>query len=65
METPTMKGIQMFDKLKAKFNEDPLPVIAVGAIAITAIAKFIDAWSASQGRKAYARQIDYKIHNRR
>lgn len=49
------------EKLKKNFDENPLAVIAVGALAVTAAAKLVDAMSAAQGRKAYARQIDYKI----
>ena len=49
------------DKLKAQFNENPVLVIGVGAGAVTAAAKLIDAVSAAQGRKAYAKQINHKV----
>jgi len=49
------------DKLKQAWDENPVAVIAVGALAATAAAKLIDAMSAAQGRRAYARQINYKI----
>jgi len=52
------------DKLKAYWDENPVAVILVGAMAVTAAAKLIDAMSAAQGRRAYARQIDYKINHR-
>jgi len=52
------------EKLKKAWNSDPLACIAIGAIAVTAAAKLIDATSAAQGRRAYARQIDYKINTR-
>ncbi len=52
------------DKIKQKFNDDPLQVIMIGALAATAAAKLLDAMSAAQGRRAYARQIDYKINHR-
>jgi hypothetical protein len=48
------------DKLIAAFNENPLLVIAIGAAAMTAAAKLIDAVSAVQGRRAYAKQINLK-----
>lgn len=48
-------------KLKKAWDENPVAVIAVGALAVTATAKLIDAMSAAQGRRAYARQVDYKI----
>lgn len=53
------------DKLKKAFDENPVAVIGVGALALTAVAKFVDAWSAAQGRRAYARQINYKIDKRK
>lgn len=49
------------EKLKRQWDENPLACVAVGALAITAVAKFMDAASAAQGRRAYARQIDHKI----
>jgi hypothetical protein len=50
-------------KLKDEWDRNPVGVVVVGTLALTAIAKTIDALSAAQGRRAYARQIDYKIHN--
>jgi hypothetical protein len=54
-----------FDKLKAKFEQDPLTTMFVGSLVIAAMAKLIDATSAAQGRRAYARQVDYRVHGRR
>jgi len=48
------------DKLKQQWNENPLAVITVAALAATSAAKIIDAMSAAQGRKAYAKQINHK-----
>lgn len=42
------------EQIKRKFNEDPLTVILVGAFALTATAKIIDALSSAQSRNAYA-----------
>jgi hypothetical protein len=56
---------QGIEKVKQKFNDDPIPVILVGAVAVTAVAKFIDAVSAAQGRRAYARQVQYSTRRRR
>jgi hypothetical protein len=53
------------EKLKRQWDENPMLVITVVTFALTGAAKFIDAWSAAKGRNAYARQIDYKISNRR
>jgi hypothetical protein len=41
-----------------QWNENPLAVITVAALAATSAAKIIDAMSAAQGRKAYAKQIN-------
>lgn len=51
------------ESLKDYWNENPVTVIAVGAFAAVAAAKVIDAMSAAQGRRAYARQIEYKIRS--
>jgi hypothetical protein len=50
-------------KLKQQWDDNPLLVISVGAFAATAAAKLIDAMSAAQGRRAYARQVDYRVNN--
>lgn len=52
------------DELKKEWNDNPLKVIAVGALAATAAAKLLDALSSAQGRRAYAKQVDYRISNR-
>ena len=52
------KGIE---KLKQRFEEDPVTIIIVASFAAAAVAKVIDSMSAAQGRRAYAKQIDYKI----
>lgn len=51
-------------KIKRKFEEDPFTVIMIGAFAATAAAKLIDAMSAAQGRRAYARQVDFRVNGR-
>lgn len=53
------------DKLKQYWNERPLECIAVGAAAVTAAAKLIDAMSAAQGRRAYAKQVNYKVNRKK
>jgi len=62
----TNKGVMMTwqDKLRQTWNDNPLMVIAVGAFAATAAAKLIDSMSAAQGRRAYARQVDYRVANK-
>lgn len=53
----------MFDKLKKKFEEDPVTMIVVTSLAVTAAAKLIDAVSSAQGRNAYAKQVNYRTKN--
>lgn len=48
------KGIE---KLKEKFEEDPITVIAVGSMAAVAAAKLIDSLSGVQSRRAYAKRF--------
>ena len=53
-------------KLKQAWNENPLLVISVGASVVYATAKIIDATSAAQGRRAYAKQVNYRVkHNQK
>lgn len=52
------------DKLKAFWNERPVETIVIGTLAITAVAKLIDAGSAAQGRRAYAKQVDYRVNRK-
>lgn len=52
------------DKIKQRFEEDPITTIMVAAFAATAAAKLIDALSAAQGRRAYARQVNFKVNGR-
>ena len=49
------------DKLKRYWNENPMGVIGVAAAAVASIAKLIDALSAVQGRRAYAKQVKYRV----
>ncbi len=56
---------QAYDKIKRRFEEDPLQVILITGFAAGAAAKLIDALSAAQGRRAYAKQVDYRVKHRR
>lgn len=44
-----------FEKLKKAWNDNPLAVIAVGALAMRSAAKFMDALAGIQSKRAYAR----------
>ncbi len=50
------------DKLVKEWNENPLKVIAVTVLAANAAAKLLDSVSAAQGRRAYAKQVNYRVN---
>jgi hypothetical protein len=49
------------DQLKKEWNDNPLKVIAVTALAANSAARLMNAWSASKGRRAYAKQVNRRI----
>ena len=51
---------ELMETLKKRFEEDPVTVIIVASLAVTAAAKLIDSLSAAQGRRAYAQQVNYR-----
>lgn len=55
----------MYEKLKKQIEENPMLAIGIGAATVTAVAKLIDAVTAAQGRHAYAKQINYKVKNKK
>lgn len=52
------------NKLNDAWNENPLMVIGIATGATMAVAKLIDAVSAAQGRRAYAKQVGLKAKTR-
>ena len=54
-----------FDKIKHEFDVNPVQTLMVGAFVATAAAKVLDALSSAQGRRAYAKQVDYRVKTRR
>lgn len=53
------------EKLKQYWDENPLAVVGVTAAAVSAVAKLVDAVSASRGRRAYAKQVNYRVKHKR
>lgn len=51
------------DPLKRAWNENPVAVLTAAGIAVVATAKLIDAVSSAQGRRAYSKQVDYRVKN--
>lgn len=52
-------------KIQQYWEKDPLTVIAVATGAVVAATGVFNALSAAQGRRAYAKQINYKIKNKK
>ena len=50
------------DKLKQEWNDNPMQVIAVGAMATTAVVAVLNAMSQARSRNAYARQVNYRVN---
>lgn len=48
------------ETIKSEFEKDPVRTVVIGVAVVTAAAKLIDALSAAQGRRAYARQVAYR-----
>lgn len=48
---------QGLEKLKNKFNEEPLQVLVVGAFVASASAKLIDALSNAAGRRTWQKEV--------
>jgi len=53
------------DKLKERWNEDPVTCIAVASGATIAVATLINALGGLQSRRAYAKQVDYRVNTPR
>lgn len=51
------------EKIKQKWEENPLEVIMVGAFAASAAVTLVNAMSSWQSRRAYAKQINWKYKN--
>jgi hypothetical protein len=49
--------------LKRSIEENPLAAIAVATVAVTAVAKFVDAAGHTRGSNAYAKQVNRSIKN--
>ena len=61
MTYPLPNETKAVDKFKQAWNENPLLVIGVLSVAARSAAKLIDAFSAFQGRKAYAKDVKRRV----
>jgi len=48
------------EQLKKQWNQNPIQVLIVGSLVASAAAKVLNALSAAQGRRAYAKQVKYR-----
>jgi hypothetical protein len=59
-ETPTegvtVKNVKL--KLQQAWEENPLAVITVGALAVTAAAKLLDSTTAAKNSRAWKKEVD-------
>lgn len=51
------------EQLKKEWNKNPLMVVTVAAFAANASARLINAWSAAKGRRAYAKQVNFRVRH--
>jgi len=56
---------EVLKKLKQEWEENPTQMIVLGTLAAGALAKLINAVSAAQGRRAYAKSVNYRVKRNR
>lgn len=49
------------DKIKQAWDENPLAVITIGAFAVTATAKLIDATTSARNSRAWQKEVDRRV----
>lgn len=54
-----------FDDVKREFKENPVGFIAAAGAALGGVSALINAVSAAQGRRAYAKQVKYRVKNKK
>lgn len=52
---------QMFDKLKAQVEENPLGAATVGALAVTAVTSLMRANTARRNSKAWTKEVNRRV----
>jgi len=55
----------MFEKIKQQWNENPVNLVATVSVVAASAAAVLNAVSAAQGRRAYAKQVNYRVKNSR
>jgi benzoyl-CoA reductase/2-hydroxyglutaryl-CoA dehydratase subunit BcrC/BadD/HgdB len=52
-------------RLKLAAEENPLAAAAIAVALISATAKFVEAYNHNTGARAYAKQVDYRVKNKK
>ena len=53
------------DKLKRQWDENPLMVISVGALAATAAAKLLASVTAAQNARTWSKEVDRRVYQKK
>lgn len=53
------------DKIIAKFEENPVAFLAAGGMFLTGVGKIVSAAGNARGSNAYAKQVKYRIKNKK
>lgn len=56
---------KVLDRIKLSFEENPLGTIAIGALAVTAIAKLIDASASARNTRTWQKEVDRRVRKTR
>lgn len=56
---------QFIENLKRSAEENPLIAIGIAVAAVTAVAKLIDAAGHASGSRAFAKQVNYRVKNKK
>lgn len=55
----------MWETMKQQWHENPLGVLSAVGVVAAGAAAVLNAVSAAQGRRAYAKQVNYRVKNGR
>jgi hypothetical protein len=56
---------KFLENLKRQAEENPIGALVVSSIVMTAASKLIKSYGETSGSRAYAKQVNYRIKNRR
>lgn len=56
--------MKLNDKLKEAWEEYPVELISAAALSLASVAVLINAMSEDRGRRAYSKEVNYRIKHR-